>query len=63
MSLVSVDDVSYGYLPPDLNSSPFSDGPAPDRQTAEQLRGITMTIEPGTSPCWWGRRDRGSPPC
>ncbi|BCY26229.1 ABC transporter ATP-binding protein (putative cobalt transport system) [Cutibacterium modestum 30N] len=48
MSLVSVDDVSYGYLPPDLNSSPFSDGPAPDRQTAEQLRGITMTIEPGT---------------
>ena len=48
MSIVSLNGVSYGYPSFDPDSSPFSDGPAPEREFVEQLRGITMTIQPGT---------------
>lgn len=43
MSIVSLNGVSYGYPSFDPDSSPFSDGPAPEREFVEQLRDITMT--------------------
>lgn len=45
---VSLTDVSYAYPVPDLDGSPFDDGPTPDREAVDQLRDITMTIRPGT---------------
>ena len=48
MSIVSLDSISYGYPSFDPDSSPFADGPSPVREVVEQLRDITMTIQPGT---------------
>lgn len=45
---VSLTDVSYSYPVPDLDGSPFDDGPTPDREVVDQLRDITMTIRSGT---------------
>ena len=35
---VSLTDVSYSYPVPDLDGSPFDDGPTPDREVVDQLR-------------------------
>lgn len=62
MSIVSLNGVSYGYPSFDPDSSPFSDGPAPEREFVEQLRDITMTIQPGTLTLLVGASGSGKSP-